>query len=139
VRELQLGQRNMKKILIVDDSEAVRAAVRYRLENQAGLEVCGEAVDGTDAIEKTKQLHPDLILLDLNMPRMNGAAAASILKKLNPEVPIILFTMYEDAVESLAPVIGVDVVLSKPAGLSHLIERVRGLLGTRPQLSEGRN
>lgn len=77
----------MKKILIVDDSEAVRAAVRFRLESQDGLQVCGEAVDGTDAIEKTKLLQPDLILLDLNMPRMNGAAAASILKKLHPPSP----------------------------------------------------
>lgn len=122
----------MKKILIVDDCEAVRAAVRYRLETQDGLEVCGEAVDGSDAIEKAKQLKPDLILLDLNMPKMNGAAAASILKKLHPHVPIILFTMYEDAIETLAPVFGVDVVLSKPAGLKRLIERVQGLLDPHP-------
>ena len=122
----------MKKILIVDDCEAVRAAVRFRLESEDGLQVCGEAVDGTDAIEKAKLLQPDLILLDLNMPKMNGAAAESILKKLHPQVPIILFTLYEDAVETLAPVIGVDVVLSKPAGLSHLVERVQGLLESRP-------
>jgi DNA-binding NarL/FixJ family response regulator len=121
----------MKKILIVDNSEAVRGAVRYRLENQPGLQVCGEAIDGLDAIEKTKQLRPDLILLDLNMPKMNGAAAAVVLKRLNPEVPIILFTMYEDALETLAPVLGVDVVLSKPSGLSNLIERVQGLLQPR--------
>lgn len=127
----------MKKILIVDDSEAVRAAVRFRLESQDGLQVCGEAVDGTDAIEKTKLLQPDLILLDLNMPRMNGAAAASILKKLHPQVPIILFTLYEDAIETLAPIIGVDIILSKPAGLRHLVERVQGLLEARPpQTSE---
>jgi DNA-binding NarL/FixJ family response regulator len=132
----QARAEGMKKILIVDDCEAVRAAVRYRLESQAGLEVCGEAVDGTDAIEKAKQLQPDLILLDLNMPKMNGAAAASVLKSLHPRVPIILFTMYEDAIEALAPVIGVDVVLSKPAGLSHLIERVQGLLEFRPQTPE---
>jgi DNA-binding NarL/FixJ family response regulator len=118
----------MKRILIVDDSEAVRGAVRFRLETQPGLQVCGEALDGLDAIEKTKQLRPDLILLDLSMPKMNGAAAAAVLKRLNPELPIILFTLYEDAVETLAPVIGVDVVLSKPSGLSHLIERVQGLL-----------
>jgi DNA-binding NarL/FixJ family response regulator len=123
----------MKKILIVDDSEAVRGAVRYRLESQTGLEVCGEAVDGLDAIEKAKQLRPDLILLDLNMPKMNGAAAAVVLKRLNPEVPIILFTMYEDAVETVAPLIGVDVVLSKPSGLSNLIERIQGLLQSRGQ------
>jgi CheY-like chemotaxis protein len=62
------------------------------------------------------------------MPKINGAAAAVALKRLNPETPIILFTRYEDTVDTLAPVLGVDAVSSKPCGLSNLIERARGLL-----------
>ena len=119
-----------KCILIADDSETVRTIIRTFLESQAGFEVCGEAVDGVDAIEKAKTLKPDLIILDLAMPRINGAAAASILKAMMPDVPIILFTMYDDAVgKSLASAIGVDVVLSKPDGISQMAGHVQHLLG----------
>src|SRR5580698_3789096 len=62
-------------ILIVDDNIQLRRAIRVQLE-AAGLEVCGEAVDGLDAIEKARGLSPDLIVLDLSMPRMNGLEAA---------------------------------------------------------------
>jgi len=121
-----------KTILIVDDSEVVRHAVRTLFEQQTDLVVCGEAIDGMDAIEKTEKLKPDLIVLDLVMPKLNGAAAASVLRRTVPSVQIILFTMYEDAVDALASAIGVDVVLSKPDGLSNLVQRVRDLLDSRP-------
>ena len=67
-----------KCILIVDDSYAIRSATRHFLETQTGFTVCGEATDGIDAIEKTRHLTPDLIILDLAMPRMNGLEAAGI-------------------------------------------------------------
>jgi CheY-like chemotaxis protein len=70
-----------KSILVVDDSDTVRKLTRLFLESQIELEVCGEAVDGVDAIEKAKELKPDLIVLDLAMPRMNGVEAASALKR----------------------------------------------------------
>ena len=74
-----------KCILIADDSKTIRTLIRAFIENRAGFEVCGEAVDGADAIEKAKELKPDLIILDLAMPRMNGAAAASVLKRRMPK------------------------------------------------------
>jgi CheY-like chemotaxis protein len=123
-----------RKILIVDDNASVRRIVRGLIETQADLRVCGEAVDGVDAIEKSKQLEPDLILLDLRMPRLNGAAAASILKRLMPKVPIILFTMYEEAVGKLAPAVGIDVVLAKREGMSNLLPRVRQLFESHPDV-----
>src|ERR1700692_4378898 len=83
-----------KCILIVDDNLPIRKSIRRFLESETDFEVCGEAVDGLDAIEKARELNPDLIILDLSMPRMNGAAAASVLKRTMPHVPIILFTMY---------------------------------------------
>ncbi len=119
-----------RKILIVDDNDSVRRVIRSLIETQADLSVCGEAVDGVDAIEKSKQLEPDLILLDLLMPKLNGAAAASILKRLMPRVPIILFTMYDDAVGKLAPAVGIDVVLAKRDGMSGLLPLVRQLFGS---------
>jgi CheY-like chemotaxis protein len=59
-----------------------------------GLEVCAEAVDGQDAIEKASEVRPDLIILDYSMPRMNGAEAARHLRKIHPSVPIILYTVH---------------------------------------------
>jgi DNA-binding NarL/FixJ family response regulator len=95
------------------------------------FEVCGEASDGMDGIEKAKELRPDLILLDLSMPRMDGAKAASLLKRIMPSVPIILFTMYEDNLAPSWVSAHVDCILSKPHGVSDLIQRIRGLSAHR--------
>ena len=117
-----------KCILIVDDNDIVRTIIRFFLETE-GFEVCGEAADGGDAIEKAKQLKPDLIVLDVAMPRMNGVEAASVLKRMMPDVPIVWFTMYKEAVgHSLTAAVGVDAVLSKPDGVAGLVECVQGLL-----------
>jgi DNA-binding NarL/FixJ family response regulator len=119
-----------KRVLIADDSEIVRNIVRTFLTN-AGFQVCGEVEDGCAAIERAKQLRPDLIVLDLSMPAMNGAEAASVLKGLMPDVPIVLFTMYSESVgSSLASAVGVDLVVCKPDGISNLVERIRSLLAS---------
>jgi DNA-binding NarL/FixJ family response regulator len=125
-----MAQRHMSKsILIVDDSESVRKITRLFIESQVDLEVCGEAVDGVDGIEKAKALKPDLILLDLAMPRMNGVEAASIIKRTMPQVRIIMFTLYKEILgRSVASAVGVDAVVSKPDGGWKMIECVRGLL-----------
>jgi two-component system, chemotaxis family, chemotaxis protein CheY len=121
-----------KSILIADDSATIRTLIRAFIENRAGFEVCGEAVDGADAIEKAKELKPDLIILDLAMPRMNGAAAASVLKRRMPKIPIILFTMYDELMsETFSSAVQVDLVLSKPNGLHEMVTHVQDLLGSR--------
>jgi two-component system, chemotaxis family, chemotaxis protein CheY len=118
-----------KSILVVDDSDITRKITRLFLEVQIGFEVCGEAVDGMDAIEKAKELKPDLILLDLAMPRMNGIEAASVIKGMMPRVSIVLFTMYKETVgNALASGVGIDAVFSKPDGGWKLVECVRTLL-----------
>ena len=124
-----------KSILIVDDSDTVRDVIRFFLEGQEDLVVCGEAVDGVDGIEKAKLLKPDLILLDLAMPRMNGVEAASVLRRTMPDVPIILFTMYNEALgRSLASAVGVSMVVSKPDGMSKLVECVHAVLKSPGEL-----
>ena len=121
-----------KSILIADDSDTIRTVLRTFLESREGFEVCGEAVDGVDAIEKAKELHPDLIILDLAMPRMNGAAAASVLKRRMPKIPIILFTMYDELMsETFSSAVQVDLVLSKPNGLHEMVTHVQDLLGSK--------
>jgi CheY-like chemotaxis protein len=114
-------------LLIVDDNAGIRSLIRTFVESQ-GYKVCGEAVDGVDAIERANQIHPDLILLDLSMPRMNGAKAASVLKGMMPHVPIILFTLYEFG-DAIAAPVGVDVVLSKSEGVTELAQHLNILLG----------
>jgi CheY-like chemotaxis protein len=117
-----------KRLLIVDDDATVRSVIRTFLEAD-GYKVCGEAADGVEAIERATELQPDLILLDLAMPRLNGAEAASVLKRAMPKVPILLFTMYaDDFGDRLASAIGVNVVLSKPEGLSKLGAHLKTLL-----------
>jgi two-component system, chemotaxis family, chemotaxis protein CheY len=124
-----MGYQAMAKcILIADDNDIVLTIIRCFLETK-GFEVCGEAADGVDAIEKASQLKPDLIVLDVAMPRMNGVEAASVLKRMMPDVPIVWFTMYKELVgSSLTGAVGVDAVLSKPDGVGGLVECVQGLL-----------
>jgi DNA-binding NarL/FixJ family response regulator len=118
-----------KSILIVDDSETCRRMTRLCLETQIDLQVCGEAVDGLDGVEKAKALKPDLILMDLVMPRMNGIEAASIIKREVPQTRIVLFTTCDKFVGgSLTSYVGIDAVLSKPDGGWKMIECVHGLL-----------
>jgi len=118
-----------KRILVVDDSAKVRKALRRSLEDHAGFQVCGEAVDGLEAIEKVYELRPDLVVLDLVMPDMNGVEVASALKGIMPGVPIILLTGYDDKVgKELASVVGANIVLAKTEGMKKLIDSVEHLL-----------
>ncbi len=116
-----------KTVLIADDSASMRLSVRMLLEGRhTELMVC-EAVDGIDAIRKAKTSQPDLILLDLAMPRLNGAEAAYVLKNDMPETPVILFTMTDLNIGSMCAAIDVDFI-SKVDGIPKLLERVDALL-----------
>ena len=118
-----------KHILIVDDSDTCRRVTRLFIESQPDLDVCGEAVDGLDAIEKARALKPDLVVLDLAMRRLNGLETASQLKAMMPRVPIVLFTLYSGILsQDLAKHTGANVVVSKPDGGWKLIECVQSLL-----------
>src|SRR5256885_2010411 len=121
-----------RRILVIDDGDSVRDVIRIFLEH-AGFEVCGEAGDGVQAIELAKQLRPDLIVLDLAMPRMNGAEAASVLNQTVPEIPIILLTLYRNVLGSaLATAVGVKAIVDKTEGLDKLVACVRSLLSGTP-------
>jgi len=126
-----------RQVLIADDNRIVRRILRSFLTRRRDLEVCGEAENGREAVEKTRALKPDLVLLDLVMPEMNGVEAASLLKQSMPDVPIILFTMYSESIgEHLATAIGIDAVLSKPDGLTTLSKVVDVLLPRDNQAAE---
>jgi DNA-binding NarL/FixJ family response regulator len=108
-------------VLIVDDNASIRFALRDFLEKTTRLQVCGEAADGLEAVIKAKSLSPDLILMDVSMPRMNGIEAASVIRKRKPDVRIVAFTLYPHVVGfSLARASGVDLVVSKTDGAAGL-------------------
>jgi CheY-like chemotaxis protein len=116
-----------KSILLVDDKAFLRRILRNYLEQQPNWVVCGEAVDGVDAIVKAQQLRPDLIVLDFSMPVMNGLEAAKHLKTLLPETPIVMFTTYDSPeVEKQALAAGVDSVKSK-SDQTALLQCIRGV------------
>jgi CheY-like chemotaxis protein len=117
----------VKTVLIADDSASVRVSVRLLLESRHKELVVREAVDGMDAVEKAKKSKPDLILLDLAMPRLNGAEVAAVLKNEMPETPVILFTLTDLHIDSLCAAIDVDYI-SKVDGIPKLLERVDALL-----------
>src|SRR5438270_1121764 len=117
-----------RRILVIDDGDSVRDVIRIFLEH-AGFEVCGEAGDGMEAIELAANLKPDLIVLDLAMPRMNGAEAASILSATMPDVPIVVLTMYENVLGSaLASAVSVKAVVDKTEGIGRLVSCICLLL-----------
>ena len=102
-----------KCILLVDDSAIVRTGLRRAFEF-LGWEVCGEATNGREGIQKAEELKPHLIVLDLAMPEMNGITAARILNRTMPHVPLILFTTYG---EMIAP------EDARAAGISEIVPK----------------
>lgn len=82
------------RILLADDHEAIRRGMRALLETQDGWKVCGEAADGQEAVEKTKSLRPDIVILDISMPVLSGFGAARLIKEHFPNTPILAYSMY---------------------------------------------
>ena len=118
-----------KGILIADDSQFMRRMIRTCFEDESSFAVCGEAVDGDEAVAMAQELKPDLIVLDFAMPRLNGIEAAQALQPVLPMTPKILFTSYTDVVsEQVARSAGVSAVLSKTDGIDKLMKEIRKLL-----------
>jgi|SRR5580658_8649642 DNA-binding NarL/FixJ family response regulator len=118
-----------KHVLVVDDSFTVRQTLKRYLSTRGDVVVCGEAVNGREAVQRAMALKPDLVLLDLAMPELNGAEVASVLKGAMPDTRIILFTMYRDNVgKYLSSAVGIDVVLSKPDGVTKLAAAIDSAL-----------
>ncbi len=115
-------------VLIVDDSAIVRRGLRREFEG-AGWIVCGEAENGRDAIAKAEALQPQVILLDLAMPEVNGLAAARLLKKALPETHLILLTAHGELFKSNeASSAGIEAVFSKGKPIAGLLDKAKSLV-----------
>jgi two-component system chemotaxis response regulator CheY len=127
-----------KSVLIVDDNAHIRQALCDLFKREANLEICGEAENGKVAIEKARELSPDLIVLDLSMPVMNGIEAARVLKRLMPTVPLLMYSAFGDRfAEHQARLIGVSEIVSKSENPSVLIQKARSLLRIASMNAEG--
>jgi CheY-like chemotaxis protein len=119
-----------KRVLLVDDSLVIRRATGNALKS-AGFEICGEADNGAKGIEQAQQLKPDLIVLDLSMPVMDGLQAGQVLRHTMPAVPIILFTLFAtNQLNEQAFAAGMSVV-SKQGEPDDLINKAYALLNPR--------
>jgi DNA-binding NarL/FixJ family response regulator len=133
------------RVLIADDSEVIRGLLRTFLEKKWNVEVCAETGDGQQTIDAAMALSPDLLILDVVMPKLNGIQVASAVKKNLPKTKTIVFTMYGDYVKSVALAAGVSVIVSKPDGICMLLDAVEAVIRPlrgrdldRPEASERR-
>jgi len=116
------------RVLIVDHHEHIRRLVRAFFLSEFGFQICGEATDGYEAITKAQLLKPDLIVLEVAIPRLNGVEVAPKLRKLLPKTPIILFTLHGSLLKGCdTREIGVDAVVAKQDGMSALGDSVHTL------------
>ncbi len=106
--------RGLVKILIADDKRHIRLELRHLIEAHEGWEVCAEAEDGVQAVNRAAHFKPDLVILDLAMPELNGFEAARQISKALPGVPIFMLTLYTSPqVEKEAEKVGFQQVISK--------------------------
>ena len=127
----------LTRILIADDHESVIRTVRTLLEANPDWKVCGEAVDGREAVAKALELRPDIILLDLAMPTLNGLSAAHEISEALPNVPIILHTLYRyPQVDAEAQKRGIRRVVKKTSP-STLVSAIQELVNARVPGTEG--
>jgi DNA-binding NarL/FixJ family response regulator len=102
------------RFLIVDDSDLVRRSLRMVLQANPDWEICGEAADGVSAVEMFKELRPNIVILDFQMPGINGIETARRMAEIAPAIPVVLFTQHASAdLERHALEVGIRSVVSK--------------------------
>ena len=129
---------NKKRIFIAEDHTIVRDGLRALLSSDACFEVVGEAEDGMEVIRSIEECKPDLILLDLSMPRMNGMAAIKEIKKLSPETRILVLTIHKTE-EYILPALkaGANGYVLKYDTQAELMAAIKSVLGGKSYLSPG--
>jgi len=113
-------------VLIVDDNAAIRSFIRQTLGKSSEFSVCGEAENGQVGVDLAERLLPDVIILDLYMPIMNGIEAARILKQIMPSVPILMFTSFAEVAQGTSITVA-DRILSKSVSPDELVANLRSL------------
>lgn len=135
IRDMASAPKPRARILIVEDHPVVRGGIRNLLDNNALWEVCGEAENGREGVAKVVELKPDLIVLDLSMPVMNGFEAAAEIRKIAPRTKIIIFSMHDSRqISEQAIRSGADAYVVKSSLFEELEKAILSLLdGRRPR------
>ena len=127
--EPQPGDVVQPRILIVDDAEDIRMLLRLKLANQGSYDVVGEAVDGLDAVDRARELRPDLVLLDMAMPRMDGLQALPLIREAVPHVRVIVLSGFNQAtLEEEAMAAGADRYVVKGGSMRDLLDVIANVL-----------
>lgn len=129
--------RDQIRILLVDDHKITRQGLRSMLESEPGFEVAAEAVDGAMAVDLAASIHPDVILMDLNMPKLNGVEATRFIKDRFPDIAVIGLSMHEDSkLEKLMYEVGASAYLSKGTAFSIVSDTIRQVRQRKPHNRE---
>ena len=128
----------MPRILIADDRESMRTALKTAFVMRPNWEICGEATDGNEVVDKATQLRPDLILLDFRMHLKDGLTAAAEIKRSMPTLPIVMYTLYKtDELEAAAKRVGVCSVVAKEEGVQNLLNAIDAELPSAKKTGAG--
>ncbi len=120
------------RVLVADDNTLIRKEIRTIIESDEELEVCAEAVNGVEAVEKAEESCPDVAVIDFQMPVMDGLKATRRIKRLMPFLPILLFTVYSSPqLEWESKQAGVDAILLKVEGGTRLPKIIHSLVQNR--------
>jgi two-component system, NarL family, nitrate/nitrite response regulator NarL len=117
------------RILIVDDNESVRNGIRMFLELHEGFTVCGEAADGLEGIKRAFELKPDVVLLDLSMPNLDGMEATHLIREGSPLTEIVIVTSHESLEAArLAATVGASGFVTKSLVPSNLVPTINEVM-----------
>lgn len=123
----------MIRLLIADDHALVRSGLRSMLKREPGFEIIGEAENGQEAVELCRSLRPDLVLMDMRMPKMDGLEATRIIKQEYPEIRVLMVTMHENQDYTLEAVrAGAAGYVLKDAPRDELVAAARRLISDEP-------
>lgn len=131
------ASRNPIKVLIIDDHPLFRQGIRWTLEDEADISVIGEAENGQEAIKMTELLNPDVVLVDINLPGLNGLEVARVIKRREPRIGIVVLSVYEDDDQLFQAIkVGASAYSSKDVSPTELLRFIREVAAGRYLINE---